>query len=399
MGIPEISRVNVLGAIERIQREGVPASRRSTRYYLVHKGLRYPPKYVVSLAVYDATGQELDPKEFSGGAETNSLLRRLGFSVVAFSADAVDRGDDQSRSVVPPFVRKKLPGKTEAKPASSWTVSQEPLIGRVVVRGQPGDPTEGERMLLEVLKNRWPHGLHLKFLLTPGGFVVAPFPPTLPVTMSWDSRHCDLKALIQHAEDMLSITLTERVRKAAEEKIDVLTVGIDLSNVDCSEHAELVAICEISKRRIYWTGKSYPTSGQERNLVQVADLNTHLLTVSDERVLVLGCHDLNMFSPRSRANQARGSNRWKRSNEMRRLACRFQPTIVLQHPHSTDSPYIWRTAWSGLVRELGGLKAWASGIAYFSRKGTPRGSLDKVLAATQGGTPTVDFVTVDPQKL
>jgi len=393
MGIPEISRTNVLASIERIQREGVPASRRSTRYYLVHEGRRYPPKYVVSLAVYDATGKELDPQEFSGGTETNSFLRGLGFSVVAFSAEAVDRTDAQSRPVVPPFVRKKLPGKTEAKPASSRTGSQGPLIGRVVVRGQPGDPTEGERMLLEVLTNRWPHGLHLKFLLTPGGFVVAPFPSTWRGGVSWDSRHSDLKALILHAEDMLSITLTEHVRKAAAEKIDVLTVGIDLSNEGCSEHAELVAVCEISKRKVFWTGKSYPTSGQERDLVQVTDLNTHLLAVADERVLVLGCHDLNMFSPRSRANQARGSNRWKRSNEMRRLACRFQPTIVLQHPHSTDSPFIWRTAWSGLVRELGGLKAWASGIAYFNWNGPPRGSLAKVLAATQGGTPTVDFVT------
>jgi len=32
-------------------------------------------------------------------------------------------------------------------------------------------------MLLDVLTNRWPEGLHLKVLITPGGFVVAPFPP------------------------------------------------------------------------------------------------------------------------------------------------------------------------------------------------------------------------------
>lgn len=393
MGIPEISRTNILAAIERIQREGVPASRRSTRYYLVHEGCRYPPKYVVSLAVYDATGKELDPQEFSGGAETNSLLRHLGFSVLAFSADAIDRANARSRSVAPPFIRKRTPGQAEAKPASSRTGSQRPLIGRVVVRGQPGDPTEGETMLLDVLTKRWPQGLHLKFLLTPGGFVVAPFPSTWRGGVSWDSRPSDLKALVQCAEDVLSRTLTEQVRKAAEERIDVLTIGIDLCSDGCSEHAELVAVWELANGRVFWTGKSYPTSGQERDLVQVADLNTHLLAVADERVLVLGCHDLNMFSPRSRANQAQGSHRWQRSKEMRRLACRFRPTIVLQHPHSTDSPNIWRTAWSGLVRDLGGLKAWASGIAYFSWEGPPRGSLDKVLAATQGGTPTVDFVT------
>jgi hypothetical protein len=69
MAVPYISRDNVLAAIERIQREGVPRSRCSTRYHLVHEGKSFPPKYVVSLAVEDATGRELDPREFSGGVK------------------------------------------------------------------------------------------------------------------------------------------------------------------------------------------------------------------------------------------------------------------------------------------------------------------------------------------
>ncbi len=136
-----------------------------------------------------------------------------------------------------------------------------------VVRGQPGDPTDGEAMLLDVLTKRWPQGLHLKFLITPGGLAVAPFPPTWPGGVSWDSRPGDLKALVKRAEGVLSRTLTERVRMAAEEKIDVLTVGIDLPSDGCS--AELVAVCELANRRVFWTGKSYPRSGQERDLVQV----------------------------------------------------------------------------------------------------------------------------------
>jgi hypothetical protein len=246
-------------------------------------------------------------------------------------------------------------------------------------------------MLFDVLTNRWPRGRHLKFLITPGGFIAAPFPRTWGGGVSWDSKPSDLKALARLAEDVLSRTLMEKVRKAAEGKIDVLTVGIDLGKLG-SKHAELVAVCELASQRVFWTGKSYPTSDQERDLVQVVDLNTHLLTVADERVIVLGCHDLNMFSPRSRANLAQGGHRWKRCEEMRRIARQFQPTIVLQHPHSTDSPNIWRTAWSGLVRELPGVKAWASGIAYFDWQGSARGPLDKVLAATQGGVSSDDFV-------
>jgi hypothetical protein len=358
----------------------------------VHEGRRYPPKYAVSLAVQDATGQELDPQEFSGGVETNSLLQRLGFSVVTFSGDAVERVDARSRTVALPSNRKRMTGQAEAEPVSYQTGSQGPLIGRVVVRGQPGDPTDGKAMLLDVLINRWPQGLHLKFLITPGGFVGAPFPSTWRGGVSWDSRSGDLKALVEHAKDVLSRTVTERVRKAAEGKIDILTIGIDLVSDGREEHAELVAVCDLANGREFWTGKSYPTSSQERHLVQVVDLGKHLIEIADERVLVLGCHDLNMFSPRGLANQVRGSVRWQRCHEMRQLTRNFKPTIVLHHPHSTDSPNIWRTAWSGLVRELGGLKAWASGIAYFNWQGSARGPLDKVRAATQGGAPTVDFV-------
>ncbi len=81
MAIPVISRRNVLAGIERIRKEGVPAHRQSTRYSLVYKGRRYPPKYVVSLAVQDANGKALKAEEFSGGVETNSLLRKLGFKI------------------------------------------------------------------------------------------------------------------------------------------------------------------------------------------------------------------------------------------------------------------------------------------------------------------------------
>jgi hypothetical protein len=77
---------------------------------------------------------------------------------------------------------------------------------------------------------------------------------------------------------------------------------------------------------------------------------------------------------------------------MRHLARAFRPTVVLQHPHSTDSPNIWRTAWAGLHRELPGVMAWASGIGYYRRDGARRGSLREVLAATAGHGHSIDVV-------
>lgn len=57
-GYSEISRRDVLAAIERIQREGVPPGREATRYALTHEGRLYPPKYAVSLAVANAAGKQ-----------------------------------------------------------------------------------------------------------------------------------------------------------------------------------------------------------------------------------------------------------------------------------------------------------------------------------------------------
>jgi hypothetical protein len=68
-------------------------------------------------------------------------------------------------------------------------------------------------------------GLHLKLLITPGGFVVAPFPTKWHGGVSWNSRASDLDALRVHAERILLQTVTERVLRAAEGKIDILTRG------------------------------------------------------------------------------------------------------------------------------------------------------------------------------
>lgn len=366
MSIPEISKSNVLSAIKQIQKKGIPPRRRSTRFCLIHDGKLYPPKYVVSLAVKSGTGHVLDPQEFGGGVETNLLLKRLGFSVVS--------------------MRQGIGGISH----SGKTAYQKPLIGRVVVRGRPSDPKNGEAMLLNVLTKSWPKGLRLKFLITPGGFVVGYFPTNWTGGIGWNSKAADMEELKKHALRTLSRTVTSRVLKAAVGKVDVLTIGIDLESDE--GYAELVAIYEIGSRRVYWTGKSYPTIGQERDLVQVVDLHTHLQRLGGERILVLGCHDLNMFSPRARASQDEDGARWKRCEKMRRIVNRFKPTIVLHHPHGTDSPNIWRTSWGGLTRNRKHLKAWASGIGYYNIWGEPkRVGLNEVCAKTQGGR-VVDWI-------
>jgi len=84
---------HVLAALAQIDSEGVPSDARSTMYDLVHNGKAYPPKYVLSLAVRAATGEQLDRSMFSGGEETAcfKILRDRGFEIIKREQD-VDLG-------------------------------------------------------------------------------------------------------------------------------------------------------------------------------------------------------------------------------------------------------------------------------------------------------------------
>jgi 5-methylcytosine-specific restriction protein B len=79
--IPEVTRENVLAAVAEIARDGIPTRSAPTKFALVVGRKKYPPKYVLSLAVKYATGEALSLKAFSGGEETNRRLRALGFQV------------------------------------------------------------------------------------------------------------------------------------------------------------------------------------------------------------------------------------------------------------------------------------------------------------------------------
>lgn len=76
-----ITKNDVLKALENINKFGVAKRRESTIYSLKYKGKSYPPKYVISIANKFANGYELEPSEFGGGDETNGYLIKLGFNI------------------------------------------------------------------------------------------------------------------------------------------------------------------------------------------------------------------------------------------------------------------------------------------------------------------------------
>ncbi|HAW49557.1 TPA: hypothetical protein DCX16_01200 [bacterium] len=157
-------------------------------------------------------------------------------------------------------------------------------------------------------------------------------------------------------------------------------------------HIELVFLVDLRKNnKIYWTGKSYPTTGQQNGLVRISDLKTHFLDLDDVgKLMILGCHDLTIFNPRSK--NARG---WRKeiNEKFRELAKKEKPTIVLQHPHTTDSIKTWAAAWNGLRKELTTVKIYASAGRYYNPNNPkkPRSETNDVLKKTKCGN-TLDFV-------
>jgi hypothetical protein len=75
------------------------------------------------------------------------------------------------------------------------------------------------------------------------------------------------------------------------------------------DHAELVYIADLRSGALQYTGKSYPTPKQAKGLLRIPDLETHFTDLNDQTALVLGCHDLTIFHPRSDA-KAKG---WRAS--------------------------------------------------------------------------------------
>lgn len=270
-------------------------------------------------------------------------------------------------------------------------------IVRIVVVGSPqkwrGDwpispnTTLASKMLKQAVDG-WPTSRSL-FAVTPGGFIQARMPEDYDGRRSWASRPDDFRSLIPTAEEAVWKVVGEDIRAKLATRVRFLTVGVDLVPRGQSKmaggsgtRAELVGVVDLDEGAIVrWTGKSYPVPRQEeRVLVQEPCLESHLLSVAGQRVLLLGCHDLNMFSARARA--VAKNERQRRWRDMDNLARHFKPTMVLQHPHQTDAS-TWQAGWSGLRYYLEFDGPYASGIAYFPYSRKARRPLEGVLRETK----------------
>ena len=269
---------------------------------------------------------------------------------------------------------------------------------RIVLKGCPyrrrdnDNFSDARKRLLNAFESR-PAGNVVPYAITSGGFIKAPFPHGYKGKQGWNSHRKDFEQLIPDAKKALDEVLTGEILRAIRGHARFLTLGIDLiderkGDDGIDRHAELVAVVKTSSGDVVgWTGKSYPTEDQQDTLIHQPYLESHRFKWNDSNVLVLGCHDLNMFIDRGRPSKSRHSKKKDRKRDMRKLAVDWNPIVVLHHPHFTDTPNIWAAPWGSLRRMLPSADVYASGIAYchFKQANRPRKPLEDVLNGTKWG--------------
>ncbi len=238
----------------------------------------------------------------------------------------------------------------------------------------------------------------IDYLITPGGFWSdCPLPMDLYEykleEIENDNKFFDIvvKPLVQEYvnEDFSEIFYKSKLKKVAK----YISFGFDLFTSDDDDNCieklyrlELVLLYDlINKRLVNITGKFYPTNKEQNKVIKLKDFDMKFLQIGDDKILILGCHDLNVFNPWGQANLRKGSDKYKISQEFYKRFEREKPSIILHHPHTTDTPNIWRLAWTTIRKEYPFVEHFASGILHANELGVARGELDKVLEVTKKG--------------
>ena len=103
----------------------------------------------------------------------------------------------------------------------------------------------------------------------------------------------------------------------------------------------------------------------------------------------MGCHDLNVFNPRGAATT---KSVWRKNirDEFYGIVKKETPSVVLHHPHTTDSSKTWTMAWNELVRIAPTIVKYIGAGRYYKQDGE-RSDLNEVLGKTKRGN-TIDFI-------
>lgn len=348
---------------------------------------------------------QLDPESPGDVARFRSLL--LDGATVGSQPVGTDAPSNCGAQVHdPPSLR---PSRTEEADPGAMAIELDPSKIRVRVLEGPGarvarvvltgslargwrsmSNPENARMILQKVAEAWPHDHPVDYLITFGGFQRFEWP--FPGVRSQDED--TWYAITAHASAEAKKCLEGGVGSALAGHARYVTIGIDSSSVEhdhTKPEVELVGLLSTDGNEEHWTGKTKPVPSQVVGLLK-APLETHFQFVGGQHVVVLGCHDLNLFSPRAFANSSPTNREYLQS--VRDRLAEWRPAVVLQHPHSTDSHRTWLQGWNGLrTSSGGGLVMAAGGVCHSGDHGKPpREPLADVLRLTSFGLPTLDFI-------
>ena len=282
--------------------------------------------------------------------------------------------------------------------ANFWKIefSEEvsPVLARVTIDGPwRGDVPTAQR-LLEDICEQWPEGKRVNCLTTCGAFLRFDWPENLPEQSDNRFPNPEAMAVLESegrkcCERVLQAPLIKKLGSHA----DYLTLGVDTFKEKISfaqayipeAHAEMVFVIDLRDGTCHFTAKSYPTPGQEKGLLRNTNLQNHFLELNGTRAMVLGCHDLTIFNPRSDA-KATGW-RLEVKGKFKELSAEYKPHWVLHHPHTAVKRRTWLASWSGLTQSLSSVTdCLGSGVFSMKDKGWgERDNIHEVLASTKKG--------------
>lgn len=277
--------------------------------------------------------------------------------------------------------------------------SPNPKIGRIILAFDWSSDINNAKNILNRACDIWPNNTKVYFLLTPGAFIGFDIPNDL--FEGYDNKEPPISIqlrLFNIAENACYKLLDANLRKKLSKVTRYISIGVDsfkskvsLSNVKIrNPHAELVCLYDLQEDKFFWTGKSFPTVGQEDGLIRVTDQNSHFVETEFGKTMLLGCHDLSIYSNRGSSTT---KNEWRRKirSNFRVLAKGQKPQIVLHHPHNTDSSLTWTSSWNELQREIPAVKIYAGAGKYFRENGTQRSKRSDVLNNNKQGN-TIDLI-------
>ena len=278
-----------------------------------------------------------------------------------------------------------------------------PSLARLIIASEWNGGIESAKAILGEFCGNWPKNKKVDCVITCGGFAEFDWPENIILSDIGDNINPNKRAvneLFKEAKKNILDLLCGGMARKLSEITRYITFGIDSLKDEISTttnhirrlHVELICLVDLKSGRFYWTGKSYPTNGQEKGLVRIVDLKKHFLNLEGiGKVMILGCHDLTLFNNR----KMNGTGAWRAGlkSEFRALSKKEKPSLVLHHPHTTVTTRTWCHGWSGLQKILPSVKQYAGAGRYYEsdRERARWGGLSRVLEATRK-VETIDIV-------